>query len=100
MVKKSLVKKPAKKRTSSRGGVKVRLRTNPKLLKRLAQLGLHTNVVDEPALSIFLELQQKHVKPAELAFLYDAAIKALTSAAFLSDDPETWIKAARQAAKL
>lgn len=93
---------PSKKPTrgTKKSGANVRLKPDPKLLRRLAQLGMSTNAVDEPALSIFLELQRKHKKIGELAFLYDAAIQAMKAAVFRSDDPQDWIKAAREAAKL
>ena len=102
MVKKLTAKRPAKKKTPTHAkkSVKIPRRQDQKLQRRLAQLGLSMNVVAEPALSIFLELDQKHANPAEAAFLYEAAVKALEAAAFLSDDPQDWIKAARQGAKL
>ena len=100
--KKATAKGAPKKRSPrpTKPGVRIRIKKNPRLIKRLAELGMSTHVVDEAALGLFFELEKKHAKPAELTHLYEAAIKAMQAAVFQSDNPEDWIRAARRAAGL
>jgi hypothetical protein len=103
-------KPPARKKTGSRivtkprarkkAGRRIRMKPDSKLLRKLAELGLSTAVVDETALAIFLQLDGKGLRPAGMAFAYEAAITAMKAAAFASDDPQEWIRAARKAAGL
>ncbi len=102
MKKKAAVKKvtKSKSRARSKGGARIRIKKDRKLLKRLADLGLSAMAFDEPALLIFFELERRHMKPAELGLACDAAIRAMKAAVFVSDDPGEWVKAARRAADL
>jgi hypothetical protein len=69
-------------------------------MKRLAELGVSAIAINDKALSLFFELEQRSRTPAELAILYDAAIQALNAAILTSDDPDEWIRTAREAAGL
>jgi len=107
MAKRRKVKRPASRRVArkpaakKRGpGVSIKIKKNPRFLKRAAALGVNLVTIDETLLSMFFELGRKHRKIGEAAYLYDAAILALYAKAEVSDDPEEWLKAARKAAHL
>ena len=80
--------------------MRIKLKKNPKVIKRLAELGVSVIAINDKALSLFFELERQPLKPAERAILYDAAIQTLNAAILSSDDPDEWMRTARQAAGL
>jgi hypothetical protein len=98
----SITERPARKKSARRSkpGVRIKLKKNPKVIKRLAELGVSVIAINDKALSLFFELERQPLKPAERAILYDAAIQTLNAAILSSDDPDEWMRTARQAAGL
>lgn len=74
--KRSVRKAKTPKPPTRKAGSRIKIKPDKALLKRLAELGVSTMVVDECCLQISLELDRKH-RPAEMAFLLDAAVVAL-----------------------
>ncbi len=101
MAKKKIGRKVrTKRRSKAKGGVSLTLKPDKKFDKRVAEKGASL-LVAEAFLNLGLELVRKHSrKPGEAGFLLEAAVKAMKSAAFESDNPQDWIKAARAAAGL
>jgi Tfp pilus assembly protein FimV len=101
MAKKRITKRTVRRKAppKRKAGVAAKIKPDPKFLKRLTALGVSPIVIDEAALNIFMELQRTH-RVGELAFLWNASVQAMKAAAFQSDSPEDWIKAARKAAGL
>jgi hypothetical protein len=99
---KNSVSRPKTKRARKprKSGVGVRVKRDQKFLARLMQLEISPASADEALLAIFLELEGKAQKPAELALRYDAAVTTFKAASYHSDKPEEWIAAARKAANL
>lgn len=99
---KTITERPARKKSARRSkpGVRIKLKKNPKVIKRLAKLGVSVIAINDKALSLFFELERQPLKPAERAILYNAAIQTLNAAILSSDDPDEWMRTARQAAGL
>jgi hypothetical protein len=96
---KSRAKTPVRKKAAK--PKKSRLRPiDLKVAQRMAELGVSPTRVAEETLQIMLDLEQKSLKPAERAWLYQDAKNAIEAAILTSDDPEEWIRAGRKAAQL
>jgi hypothetical protein len=98
MPKKVSAKRKTKRRSGA--GTKLRIKKDPKLAKRLAELDLSTAVLDQDALALFLEMRRAYPMSLEFARTYDAAIQAWKEAAYVSSDPKEWLRTARRTAGL
>jgi hypothetical protein len=99
MAKKRTTKPPVKKRSTGlkrKPGVTAK---DPKFLRRLAELGISPITTSEAMLELFMELQRKH-SIGESAYLWNAAVTAMKTAAYKSDNLQDWLEASRKAAGL
>jgi hypothetical protein len=97
---KSVAKKPARKRMAKPKTPRLRP-IDRRIQERLAVLGISPIVPAEQSSQIHFELeQQQALRPTERSLLFQAAKEAMEAAILASDDPEDWLKAGREAARL
>jgi hypothetical protein len=100
--KRSVAKKTKKSASAKKKASKPRRLTalEQKVLQRYAELNVDGNAIADEFLDIQTELDKKSGNIGEMAWRYDAAMKAFHKELFVSDDPAKWIAAARKAAKI
>lgn len=90
--------KPRARKTKP--GVSLKVKRDPQLEKRMAALGLDPRAFNEELLQVLFDLKKRPITAAARMMMYAQALAAFRKAAFGSDDPSTWIAAARRAAGL